>query len=400
MYNLTLVRRIPRAAIRVNGGVFTACRSAGVTGPESMQTLSYINLVSAILKGDSLRIEETLRTEPPDFDDFYRFVWSNHIAGTIYSILSSSEFRAQFPEGLIERLKTSYLEQWVKNEKLLKETEMLSELFGRVSEEAIFLKGAFLAERYYGNIDMRAVSDIDLLIRKVALQKADRILEGSGYVRKSRAFPSEALASLFTHHFEYGKNDLDLDLHWALSSHFTYKVDYERLWRESREFGFRRQTYRVLSDEYELVFQVLSIFKDIELGTIKLKSFVDAYMILRLTYGKTVWVEFFERRRSEGIFRITLNILDLVLTLIGSREEFAEISAYIDDNARSIRLIKLEDMLSLITRSGFSFSNKKWALGLYSSDPVCSFLWWVISLPMKLQVYRRSGPGIFRGMRD
>ncbi|MFI5322343.1 MAG: nucleotidyltransferase family protein [Thermodesulfobacteriota bacterium] len=365
-----------------------------------MQTLRYINLVSSILKGDPRLMEEVLRTEPSGCDDFYRFVRSNHIAGTMYSILSSSEFRTLFPEELIERLKSSYLEQWVKNEKLLKETEMLSELFGRASEEVIFLKGAFLAERYYGNIDMRAISDIDLLIRKDWLERADRTLKGFGYVRKSHAFPSKAVASLFTHHFEYRENGIDLDLHWNLSSHFTFKIDYRRLWRDSRQFEFRRKGYRVLSDEYELVFQILSIFKDIELGTIKLKSFVDAYMIMRLAYGRIGWVVFFERRRSEGIFKITLNILDLFLALFNSREEFPEISAYIDDNAECIGLIDLEEKLSLITRAGFSLRNKRWALGLYSANPFNSFLWWLISIPFKLQVYRQGGHRIVRGRRD
>lgn len=365
-----------------------------------MQTLFYINLVSSILKGDSLHVEGALKTEPPDFDDFYRFVWSNHIAGTMYSILSPSNFRTLFPEGFIERLKTSYLEQWVKNEKLLKESEILSELFGRVSEDVIFLKGAFLAERYYGNIDRRAISDIDLLIKKDRLGMSDRMLKGSGYVRESRVFPSEAAASLFTHHFEYGKNGIDLDLHWNLSSHFTFKIDYRRLWRDSRQFEFRSKGYRVLSDEYELVFQILSIFKDIELGTIKLKSFADTYMILCLAYGKMRWASFFEQRRSEGIFKITLNILDLFLTLFNSREEFPEISAYIDDNADCIGLINLEEKLGLITRAGFTLRNKRWALGLYSANPLNSLLWWLISLPFKLQVYRHGSPGIFRGRRD
>ena len=386
--------------ICVNSTAFTACRSFMISGLKPMQTLFYINLVSSILKGDSRRIEGVLRTESPDFEDFYRFIWSNHIAGTMYSILSSSKLRTLFPEGLIERLKTSYLEQWVKNEKLLKETEMLSELFGRASEEVIFLKGAFLAERYYGNIDKRAISDIDLLIKKDRLERSDRILKGSGYVRKSHAFPSEAVASLFTHHFEYGKNGIDLDLHWNLSSHFTFKIDYWRLWRDSRQFEFRSKSYRVLSDEYELVFQMLSIFKDIELGTIKLKSFADAYMILRFAYARMHWAEFFEQRRSEGIFKITLNILDLFLTLFNSREEFPEISAYIDDNADCIGLMKLEEKLSLITRAGFTLRNKRWALGLYSANPLNSFLWWLISLPFKLQVYRQGGPRIFRGRRD
>lgn len=367
---------------------------------DHMQTILYTNLASSILKGDTRLLEEVPGAGELDRDGFYQFVRSNHIAGTLYSTLSASDLLAILPEGLAGRLKTSYLEQWAKNEKLLKETEMLSELFERASEEVIYLKGAFLAGRYYGDIDRRAVSDIDLLIRKDGLKRSDRILKGFGYIRKSRAFPSEAMTSVFTHHFEYGKNGIDLDLHWNLSSHFTFKIDYGRVWRESGIFEFRQKGYRVLSDEYELVFQILSIFKDTELGTIKLKSFVDAYMILRFAYVRIRWADFFERRRREGIFKIALNVLDIVLTLFNSREEFPEISAYIDGNASCIRLSRLEDKLGLITRGGFTIENKRWAMALYSSSPLNSFLWWIISLPFKLQVYRQRGPGILRGRRD
>ena len=307
---------------------------------------------------------------------------------------------AIFPDRMTGDLKNSYLEQWTKNEKLLRETERLSDLLGIGEVDVIFLKGAFLGARYYGDIDRRAVSDIDLLIKKEALHRSDRILRGFGYVRNSRAFPSEALASLFTHHFEYGKNDLDLDLHWNLSTHFTFKIDYVRLWRDSGEFMFRGRSYRVLSDEYELVFQLLSIFKDIELGTIKLKSFVDAYMIMRAAYGEIRWAEFFERRRREGIFNISLNVLDLLLGLFELNEEFPEVAAYIDVNRVLIELTDPEEKAALITRTGLNIRNKRWALALYSSGSAYSFIWWLTSLPFKLQVYRHRGTGIFRGGKD
>lgn len=365
-----------------------------------MSTLDYIRLLSAILKGDTGLAEELLESENADPDGFCSFLWSSHIAGTMYSILSSSETGTIFPDRVTGRLKTSYLEQWTKNEKLLRETERLSDLFGSGTVDVIFLKGAFLGARYYGDIDRRAVSDIDLLIRKEGLPRSDRILRGFGYVRKSRAFPSEALASMFTHHFEYGKNDLNLDLHWSLSTHFTFKIDYFRLWRESREFMFRGKSYGVLSDEYELVFQLLSIFKDIELGTIKLKSFVDAYMILRAAYGETRWTEFFERRRREGIFKISLNVLDLLLCLFELNEEFPKVAAYINENLILIKITDPEERAGLITRTGFNIRNKRWALALYSSGSVYSFIWWLTSLPFKLQVYRRKGPGIFRRGKD
>ena len=364
-----------------------------------MSTLLHIKLVSAVLKGDRGQVEDLLKAGSPDPEEFYRFLWSSHIAGTIYTIMSSSDMGALFPAWMTERLKSSYLEQWTKNEKLLKETGILFDLFGGAAD-VIFLKGAFLGARYYGDIDRRAVSDIDLLIRKEWLRRSDRILRGSGYVRKSRAFPTEALASIFTHHFEYGKNGTDLDLHWNLSTHFTFKIDYTRLWRESRFFPYRGRSYPVLSDEYELVFQILSIFKDIELGTIKLKSFADAYMIMRAAYGETRWEEFFERCRSEGIFKISLNVLDLLFRLFDLSEEFPEAAAHIDENRTLIEIADPEERAGLITRAGLSVRNKRWALALYSSGSVYSFFWWLTSIPFKLQVYRHKGPGIYRGGKD
>lgn len=365
-----------------------------------MSKLLYIELVSAVLKGDTGRVEELLKAEDPDPGEFYRFLWSSHIAGTMYAVLSSSDMGALFPAWMTGRLKSSYLEQWTKNEKLLKETGILSDLFDAGAADVIFLKGAFLGSRYYGDVDRRAVSDIDLLIRKEGLQRSDRILRGLGYVRKSRAFPSEALASVFTHHFEYEKNGTDLDLHWNLSTHFTFKIDYTRLWRDSRLFSYRGRSYPVLSDEYELVFQILSIFKDIELGTIKLKSFVDAYMIMRAACGEIRWEEFFERRRSEGIFKISLNVLDLVLCLFDLREEFPNVAEYIGENRALIEVTDPEERADLVTRPGLSVRNKRWALALYSSGSVYAFFWWLTSLPFKLQVYRHKGPGVFRGGKD
>ncbi|HVY55720.1 MAG TPA: nucleotidyltransferase family protein, partial [Thermodesulfobacteriota bacterium] len=354
----------------------------------------------AILKGDTGRVKDLLKSGNTDPDEFSRFLWSSHIAGTMYSILSSSDMGALFPASLTERLKSSYLEQWAKNEKLLRETQRLRELFESGTVDVIFLKGAFLAARYYGDIDRRAISDIDLLIRKEGLRHADRILRGAGYLRKSHAFPSEALAAVFTHHFEYGKNGIDLDLHWNLSTHFTFKIDYIRLWRESRLFSYRGRSYPVLSDEYELVFQILSIFKDIELGTIKLKSFVDVYMIMRAAYGETRWPEFFERRSSEGIFNISLNVLDLVFRLFELSEEFPRAAEYLDRNRDYVTITDPEELAGLITRIGFSMQNKRWALAQYSAGSVYSLLWWITSLPFKLQVYRHKGPGVFKGGKD
>jgi hypothetical protein len=123
-------------------------------------------------------------------------------------------------------------------------------------------------------------------------------------------------------------------------------------------------------------------------------------MIMRAAYDETRWEDFFERRRSEGIFQISLNVLDLLLCLFDLREEFPETAANIDENRNLIEITDPEERAGLITRTGLSVRNKRWALALYSSGSVYSFFWWMTSLPFKLQVYRHKGPGIFRDGKD
>jgi hypothetical protein len=88
------------------------------------------------------------------------------------------------------------------------------------------LKGLYLAKRFYGDIDRHALWDIDILVRKENLPDAQKLLAASGYFRKSNVFLREDLSSYFTHAFDFAKKGVSLDLHWALSSHPSYRLDY------------------------------------------------------------------------------------------------------------------------------------------------------------------------------
>lgn len=352
----------------------------------------YLILLNLIIKKDSSSVEELLESTEFDFEDFNKFICDSHLAGNVYSVLINSELRALFPATLVEGLRPSYLMQWTKNEKLIKEIEILSELFIGAGIEVIFLKGPFLAERFYGNIDSRAISDIDILVKEENIDNADSLLRKNGFERTSVVFLNKSLSVYFTHHFEYIRSDVDLELHWALSTHSSFKLDYGRIWGEKNDFKFRKRNYWVLSDEYELVFQILTIFKDIELGTIKLKSVVDAYMILRAVDKNTKWKEFFEYRRTEGLHLISLNTLDLVLSLLDCPGEFKELSSYLQQNNTYLRCKTLAERLDLLTRSGVAVRNKLWAFGLYDTRAFNAFCWWAVSLPFRLAVYQKSSP--------
>jgi hypothetical protein len=361
-----------------------------------MQNITYLKLLNSIIKEDSLGVEEIFKSEEMDLDNFNKFIWENQLSGILYSILSNSKLGSFFPDTFVPQFKPSYLKQWIHNEKLVREIEVLSNLFNVAGEEVIFLKGPFLAQRFYGNIDRRAIADIDFLVKKEQIDGIELLLEKNGYMRKSIILPNKSLSIYFTHHFEYVRDEIALELHWTLSTHFTFRIDYQRIWLQKKKYEFRKKSYWVLSDEYELVLQMLSIFKDTELGTITLKSFLDAYMILK-TIGNCInWDEFFADRKKEGIYQISINTLDLVLSLLNCRDEFQKLSSYIEESLVFIKYKNFDDKLNLLNRSRLAIQNKLWTFGLYSTNPLNSFFWWAISLPFRLTTYRESSSNLLR----
>ena len=361
-----------------------------------MQKQQYLTLLNYIMKRDSESIEKFLESDEVDFDIFYKFIWDNQLAGNLYSLLINSELRALFPDILIDKFKPSYLKQWIKNERLIREIEFLSELVNKGGIEVIFLKGPFLAERFYGNIDRRSIADIDVLVKNDEIDNIDKLLKRNGFELKSIVFLDKYLSIYFTHHFEYARRDVDLELHWALSTHCSFNLNYSRIWQEKNNFEFRQKNYLVLSDEYELVFQILSIFKDIELGTIKLKSFVDTYMILKAVDKNIKWKEFFDDRKKEGLYVISSNTLDLVLSLLDCHGEFKKLSLYLEQNKMHLKYKTSAAKLGLLDHSRFAIRNKLWAFGLYNTNPFNAFCWWAISLPFRLITYRESSSSQLR----
>jgi len=83
----------------------------------------------------------------------------------------------------------------------------------------------------------------------------------------------------------------------------------------------------VLSDEFEVVFNLISSYKDLERGAARLKLFVDLYFILNEVNRRLDWKAFLEHRRREKILRITVNVLAFFFDLFDCQHKFPETAA-------------------------------------------------------------------------
>lgn len=289
-------------------------------------------------------------------------------------------------------------------EALIGRMESLRDRCAESGIDVIFLKGPLLARRFYDDPTARRFGDIDLLVRDLRQGRSiERVLEAMGYRRRSRALLGRRMVSRFVHHFEFETSGVVIDLHWAFRQHFTFDIDYDRVWRTREqatlEAGVSGGPFAVLSPEYVLLMLLLTIHSDIERGRCRLKHFVDVHRVLLATDGTIDWARFLERRASERTLDVSLVMVELSLTLLGTRPSLPNIAATVADwevstpTARRAYLDVLdEDFISselpILRWAPHRLEHKFWAFRLYAAPVSISFGWWLASQPFKRAVYR------------
>lgn len=326
-----------------------------------------------------------LRHDPERVARFAQLVASHGLQLFVFSELMRSPVRASLPRPWLDELKAAYVAQWAAQDRLVHGlTELSSMLAGR--HEFILLKGPYHALRFFGGVSRRQFADVDILIERRDLAAVERLLLESGYERKSNLVLNRAVTAWFTHALDFAKPGMAVDLHWSLSANAAYSLDYEAIWRQRQTFVLRGQTFFVLSDEHEIVFSLISIFKDLERGAARLKAFVDLYFILVALNGGMDWRRFLDNRRRERLLLVSVSVLALLLELFECAERFPELAAAVaGERARSKR--SSAEPADLLNAPEGALRNKLWAANFYECSRLRVFLWWLVSLPFRLAVH-------------
>jgi len=348
----------------------------------------HLDLLVHLLKGNREAIHDQLNKRAFDLEGFKDFITTHQLRGYVYSVLADSPTRKAFPQDLVDHLQSSYIRQRTKNEKMIRELKLLSSTFSRAGQEFILLKGPYLAKRFYGGIDRRVFWDIDILIRRKDLARAAQLLQQYGFKRTSRVLIHERLTTHFTHAFDFAKPGLTVDLHWALGTRPSYDIDYEDIWEQREKLLLNGESFSVLSDEYSLLFTIISIFRDIEVSKIRLRSFLDLHMILKTIHYHFDWDGFLEARKREHLFKISLNILSLFLRLFACHDEFPDLARALSHRESSLVSTDEKTFGKLITHSRLGLAQRMWAARLYEGSRSRLLLWWIVSLPFRRAAYR------------
>ncbi|MGI9534593.1 MAG: nucleotidyltransferase domain-containing protein [Thermodesulfobacteriota bacterium] len=150
----------------------------------------------------------------------------HHRVVNIVSSAFNSKFFANIPEDIINRVNELNREEVIKIMYLTNELTELNKEFNSKEIEYILLKGLALGADLYGDLNLRQIGDLDLLVRKEDIDKAATLLLNRGYnyffdlTDRQRKIYENSSIYLSDHDMHYSffhpVKKVSVELHWSL----------------------------------------------------------------------------------------------------------------------------------------------------------------------------------------
>ena len=353
--------------------------------------LRYLSTVLALASGETetaARDLAALQGEP-----FLHWCQRQQIGGLTYLLLEDFAAKASLSRGFLIGLRGCYLDQWARTERLRLALGELGDVFARLQEPFLVLKGLALAHRFYGSYQSRATGDLDVLLPRARAHQIADALEREGLTRLSPRYDAEASAFDHVHHVEFSISGSSVELHHALRVHATFRIDEQRVWKEAISLEIQGDRYSTLSDEDALLLHLLGFHTDIQIGQVTARWFVDLHQILLRWAPADSWTGFLERRRADGTYKICLNALTAFVVIARSDERFPELSDALARCRADIVLAPDRHAYLDLVRAGSLVTRKTWPLRQYEGGLARATSWWLSGLPRRIA----AKPAAFAG---
>lgn len=208
-------------------------------------------LLIALRTGDDgARAQQLAGATAEDWQGILRCASLHGTKALLYRQLKATG--VQVPEEILQGLREGYLQGVLRNMRLFHELYGVLDLFHHEDVPVILLKGAYLAERVYGDIAVRPMVDMDILVKEQDLGRVRDILSNLGFAQ--RGLLDEAIRE--AHHFVYKHpgHGLCVEVHWDLIDKlYGVHVDIEGLWGRAQPTTLRGVPLLVMTPEDTLL---------------------------------------------------------------------------------------------------------------------------------------------------
>ena len=233
-----------------------------------------IKLVNASLNNEVFN--ETLTSEE------YQIIKDNQLVGLVFDSLDSSLIE----EELYKKIKLSYYQYISIDEAQRNIIEELKIIFNEEEIDYVFLKGSFL-KTIYPNSYMRAMGDIDVLVRSFEMERIHEILEKHKFKNWSNS----------TNHDCFMKNKVNVEIHPKLDSNI--EGEYKDLFIDSWKYTEKKDSHEfVLRNEYNFFYQIYHMIKHLYHSGVGYRTLVDLKIFLeRLenSFDEKIFLEVFSK---------------------------------------------------------------------------------------------------------
>lgn len=287
-------------ALRAISRVLRSCDAPGVTRPEqALWRFGQIALSQAAL--------EELSALPHSLDEagwrqLLALAQVHGMAPLVFWHLAKSDLLTSIPAPIAEAFRETYLRTLINNRRM---QTVFREVVGALSAAGISvmpLKGLALARRYYGDVALRPMTDMDLLVRQQDVPHAASVLRRLGYHAAEGMGSPSGFYSFASAVVVYArKQALSVEVHWELFGRYAYRpsLPASAVWGRSLEISLFDQTVRYLHPRDEIWY--LSVHAVIEHRMERLIWLVDIAELVRSLPADWDWRRFTEETSAAGV---------------------------------------------------------------------------------------------------
>lgn len=249
---------------------------------------------------------------PADWERLAKHSVTHGVAPLLHRRLETAAPAASAPPAVRDLLRAYYLQTAVRNARLYHGLAALLRAYRAAAVDVIVLKGALLAEVVYGNVALRSMGDIDLLVRRSDLSRARDIALEKGYV--PLGLPSIEWHSEGHQLTRLLLGELELEIHWNIEDDASpFAIDPDRLWEQARPVAVAGVPALMLSPEDLLLH--LCLHTTYNHGSLVfdagLRSFSDIAEVIRRFGDELDWEALTRRARAWGVEKCTYVALRL-----------------------------------------------------------------------------------------
>lgn len=321
-----------------------------------------VQLLSAICSAQphETELEDWLRSELI-WPDLLERAIAYDLAPLLYYRLKHLRAARLVPPAVMNRLKTIYQWHTARNMNLYAKLQEVRDTFAQNNIPLILLKGAVLADLIYGNLALRPMRDLDVLVRNCDLDVADNLLRKLGY-SPNEAYRPEAWFRNYHHNIPYISADrsLTLELHYHIVPPAApVLIPAEDLWQDAHTVTIMNEEAAMLSPEKFLLHLCVHLSYDDRFYR-SLRALVDIAATI-LFHKQTIdWTKFIGYASAWKADRSVYYALWLAHSLV-----YADIPVWVLDSlAKTKGNSRLSDFLlkRFIRRSISAFENQNTAV--------------------------------------